>query len=185
MSDGPHRSLPLRRHWQDFAQSAAQAAFSPAEVCDRLPQAVTRDILDAPIRAVQAVMGEASLFPEIRIDQLEALRAGCRGSEPANRLIDAAIDAVRNGQTGEAGARAALQNALEDTVRSALRSIEEHYHREAGPRSAGFTRARLDAARQQLDCAALARELLAPGKLPGRRSLGPTRHTGIDEGPRL
>jgi hypothetical protein len=185
MSDGPHRSLPLRRHWQDFAQSAAQAAFGAEEVCARLPQAVTRDVLDAPIREVQAIMSEASLFPEIRVDQLEALRGSCRGSEPAYRLIDCAIDAVRSGLAGDAGAQAALAHAIDDTVRSAFLSIEEHWHRNASAGSARFTRTRIDEARRQFDGGALARELLAPGKLPGRRSLTPPRHTGIDEGPRL
>ena len=116
-------------------------------------------------------MGGGSLFPELRIEQFEALRQACRGSAPANLAIDCAIEAARNGLTGDAGAQAALRNAIEDTTRSALRGMEEHYEREASSRSAGYLRTRLDAARQQLDCSALAREILSSAKPPSQRSV--------------
>jgi hypothetical protein len=52
MSDGPHRSLPMRRHWKDLAERAAKAAFSPDQVCEALPLALKCDILEAPIEAM-------------------------------------------------------------------------------------------------------------------------------------
>jgi hypothetical protein len=166
MSDGPHRSLPMRRHWQDFAERAAKAAFSPDQVCEALPNALKREILDAPIKQLRDIMGGDSLFPEMRIEQLEALRQSYCGSASATRAIDCAIEAVANGLIGEAGTQAVLQNALEDTSRTALRGIEEHYQREAGSRSAGYVRTRLDTARQQINCGAIARELLSSEKPP-------------------
>lgn len=185
MSDGPHRSLPMRRHWKDLAQRAAKSAFAPEEVCEALPYALKRDILEAPIKDIRDIMEGGSLFPELRIEQLEALRETCRGSAPANLAIDCAIEAATNGFTGEAGTETALRNALEDTTRSALRGMEEHYEREASSRSAGYLRTRLDAARQQLDCGALAREILSSERPPSRRSVTLPRHSGVDEGPPL
>ena len=185
MSDGPHRSLPMRPHWKDLAQRAAKSAFAPKEVCEALPYALKRDILEAPIKQIRDIMVGGSLFPELRIEQLEALRETCRGSAPANLAIDCAIEAARNALTGEAGTEAALRSALEDTTQSALRGMEEHYEREASSRSAGYLRTRLDAARQQLDCGALAREILSSAKPPSRRSATLPRHTGVDEGPPL
>ncbi|ABA03530.1 conserved hypothetical protein [Nitrobacter winogradskyi Nb-255] len=185
MSDGPHRSLPLRPHWKVLAQRAAKAAHSPAEVCEALPYALKRDILEGPLKAVRDIMGGDSLFPSMRIEQLEALRASCPGSAAATQLIDCAIVAVQNGKVGDPGAQAAVQMALEGTMHSALRSIDEHYQREAGSRSSGYVRERLDAARETVDCGALARELLTPGKPPKRRSVNLRRHTGLDEGPAL
>jgi len=185
MSDGPHRSLPMRRHWKDLAQRAAKSAFAPEEVCGAMPYAVKRDILEAPIKDIRGIMNGGSLFPELRVEQLEALRETCRGSAPANLAIDCAIEAAINGLTGEAGTEAALRNALEDTTRSALRGMEEHYEREASSRSAGYLRTRLDAARQQLDCGALAREILSSEKPPSPRSVTLPRHSGVDEGPPL
>jgi hypothetical protein len=144
-----------------------------------------RDILEAPIKGIQGIMGGSFLFAELRIEQLEALRETCRGSAPANLTIDCAIEAARNGLTGEAGTEAALRNALQDTTRSALRGMEEHYEREASSRSAGYLRTRLDSARQQLDCGAIAREILSAEKPLTPRSVTLTRQTGVDDGPPL
>lgn len=185
MSDGPHRSLPMRSHWKDVAQRAAQAAFSPEQVCEALPYALKRDILEAPIKAVRDIMNGDSLFPQLRIEQLEGLRDSCRGSAQGNALVDCAVEAVRDGLTGDAATEMALRNTLEDGTRCAVRSIEEHYEREASSCSAGFLRERLDAARQKLDCAAVARELLSPERPPAKRSITLPRRTGVDEGPTL
>ena len=184
MSDGPHRSLPLRRHWQAFAERSAKAAFSPAEVCEALPHALKKDILEAPLREVRDIMKSDTLFPDMRIERLERLRLSHRGAA-ASHLIDAAIAAAADDLTGQAGTEAAVKAALEGIARDALRGIEEHYQREANFRSARFVRDRMDAARQQHDCAALARELLSAEKPPSRRSVGLPRHSGVDEGPPL
>jgi hypothetical protein len=185
MSDGPHRSLPMRPHWRHLGQRAAQSAFSPDQVCEALPYALKRDILEAPIKGVRDIMSGDSLLPELRVEELEALRGSCRGSAPANLLIDCAVDAARNGLSRDAGTEAAVQNALQDTTRSALRGIEEHYEREASSRGAEYVRNRLDAALQRLDCSALAHELLSSEQPPARRSVTLPRHTGLDEGPAL
>lgn len=185
MSDGPHRSLPMRRHWKDFAERCAKAAFSPDGVSEALPHALKKEILEAPIKEIRDIMGGGSLFPEMLIERLEALRQTHRGSAPATHVIDCAVEAAAGGLTGESGTEAALVSALQDTTRDAIRGIEEHYQREANPRSAGYVRTRLDAARQQLDSGALARELLSPEKPPSARSITLPRHTGVDEGPPL
>lgn len=184
MSDGPHRSLPLRRHWKEFAKRCATAAFSPAEVCEALPHALLKDILEAPITKVRDIMESDILFSDMRIEQLERLRLSNR-SAAGSHLIDAAITAIADDRKGQAGIEAALEAAFEGVGRAAFRSIEEHYMRKAGSRSAGFVRARMDAARQQHDLAALAREVLSAEKPPSRRSVSLPRHLGVDEGPPL
>jgi hypothetical protein len=175
----------MRPHWKELAQRAAKASFSPDDVRKALPYALKRDILDAPIKAVRDIMGGDSLFPALRIEQLEALRSSCRGSTPANLFIDCAVEAVHNGSIADAGTQEALRNTLEDITRTSVRGIEEHHQREAGAASAGYVRDRLDAARLQLDCDAIARELLSSEKPPSRRSVSLPRQTGVDEGPSL
>jgi hypothetical protein len=184
MSDGPHRSLPMRRHWKDLAERSAKAAFSPDQVSEALPHALKKEILAAPIKEIRDIMGSDTLFSELRIERLDALRQTHR-SAAATHVIDCAIAAAASGLTGEAGTHAALQNALQDTTRNALRGIEEHYQREASSRSAGYVRTRLDAARQQLDCGALAQQLMASGTPPSPRSITLPRQSGVDEGPPL
>lgn len=185
MSDGPHRSLNMRPHWKTSAQRAANLAHAPAEVGEAMAHALKRDILEAPIARVREIMSSDTLFADMRVDQLEALRQRHPGSAATNSLIDCAIEAVRNGTTGDAGTGKALQAALEDNARAAMRSIDEHYQREADARASRTVRTRLDAAFKQLDCDAIARDLLAPARVPSRRSVTLPRQTGLDEGPPL
>lgn len=185
MSDGPHRSLPLRLHWKRLARRAAKAAHSPDEVAEALPFALKCELLQAPLKAINEVMCRDTLFHTIRIEQLEALRVQHPGSAPANLTIDCALAAIASGLTGEAGAHAAVSAALADTMHSALRAVEEHYQREASPRSGNYVRQRLDAARHQVDCGAIARELLSSGVPPRQRAVTLRTRKGVDEGPPL
>jgi len=187
MSDGPHRSLPMRRHWKILAERAAKAAFSIDQVCEALPYALKKDFREAPLRIIREILGageQNSLFGEDKVAQLDAVRRACRGSAAANCLIDSAIEAVGNGLSGETAFVSTVANALADHTRGALRSTEEHYQRAAGGHSAQFIRERLTGARRQCDFKSLAVELTGSGKSLRKSSHLP-RHTGIDEGPPL
>jgi hypothetical protein len=185
MSDGPHRSLPMRRHWKDTAERAARPVHSSAEVCNALTHALKRDILEAPIEKMRDILNsrKPDLFHIHQLEQLEQLRSTCRGSAAANLSIECAIEAVQGGLKGQAAVESTLRNALEETMRSAFRGMNDHYQREATPKETHNLRARLDAARHKLDCGAVANELLSPTKPPSPRSLKLLRHTGLDEGP--
>jgi hypothetical protein len=185
MSDGPHRSLPLRPHWKTFARRAANAAHTADEVQESLAHALKRDILKAPIKSIRDIMGGDSLFPAMKIEQLEALRPSCSGSAPANSAIDCAIAAASNGITGDAGTQTAIQLALEDTLQSHVRSIEEHYQREASPQGRNFMQSRLEAITGHFDCGVLAREILSSEKPPAHHTVKLTTRSGLDQGPAL
>lgn len=187
MSDGPHRSLPMRRHWRDLAERAAKAAYSADEVCKALPSTLKNDLREAPLEAVHDILGggkQASLFQNEQIEQLEAIRKICRGSVVSNILIDCAVEAVGDGLTGDSAFLAALANTCEDHARGQFRSVEEHYQREASQHSARYVRDRLDAARRQCDFKTVASEIASSAK-PPRESLRMPRHTGVDDGPAL
>ncbi|MDF1600934.1 hypothetical protein PZ895_14320 [Mesorhizobium sp. YIM 152430] len=185
MSDGPHRSLNMRPHWKLSAQRAANLAHTAEEVCEAMTFALKKDILEAPIAAVREIMNSDTLFTDMRLDQLEALRARSPRSAATNTLIDCAVEAAATGIKGEAGTAAAVAAALEEIARPAMRGIDEHYQREAGARASRSVRARLDEAHNKLDCAGIARELLSPARPPSRRSIRTPRRTGLGEGPRL
>ena len=185
MSDGPHRSLNMRPHWKAPAQRAANLAHTPAEIREAMAHALKKDILEAPIARVREIMNSDTLFPDLRAEQLAALRAHHPGSTAASGLIDCAIEAVLGGSIGDVGTERALQAALEDNARAAMRSIDEHYQREAGARASRTVRMRLDDTFRHLDCGAIARELLAPARPPSRRSVTLPRQTGLDQGPPL
>jgi hypothetical protein len=187
MSDGPHRSLPLKPAWKVLAERAAKAAYSADEVCEALPRALKREFREAPIADVRSILGaggQGSLFTNDIVEQLETARGSCRGSSAGSALIDCAIEAASDGLRGDAAMKAATERALDACSQSSFRSVEEHYQREAGDRNARFVRGRLDTARGQCDFGSLAGELLAPPKQKGRNDNLP-KQSGIDDGPEI
>jgi len=185
MSDGPHRSLPMRRHWKDTAERATKLIFSVSEICEALAFALKRDIFESPVEKLREILDSRrpDLFQTRQLEQLEMLRSECRGSAPANVAIDCAIEAVQSGLRGSTAVQSTLRSALEDIMRSAFRGMSEHYLREATPKETMNLRTRLVAVRGKIDCGAIASEILSSQKPPSRRSLQLPRHTGLDEGP--
>lgn len=185
MSDGPHKSLPLRRHWKKFAERAATPSFSPSEVAAALPNALLNDFREAPMAQVFNIFlgdGQISLFHEDCADLLEAVRSCCRGAV-GNILIDCAIEANVDGLTGDLACKTALENALEAYARGTCRSIEEHYKRKES-RSVANVRDRLKGACSQISFATLASEMMSD-KTDRTGQFHLIKRTGIDEGPQL
>ena len=187
MSDGPHRSLPMQRHWRNLAERAAKSAFSPDQVCEALPTVLKADFRGVPLDVVRDILGggkHSTLFPDDKVVQLESVRRICPGSAAGGALINCAIDAVTKGLTGDGAFLSALENAFDDHARAGFRSVEEHYQREGSQRGARFARQRLDEARRQCNLKSLAQEFVAADKRPSNTIRLP-QHTGIDEGPQL
>ncbi len=190
MSDGPHRSLPLKNHWKDVAERASKPAYVASEVAEAFARAVALEMADAPIDTVRRLLGaggEGSLFAgdrEALADQLERARAQCRGSAAGNALLDGAVQAVLEAAVGDAAFERAVEHCAEKIVESHNRSIEEHYQRKAGDRSARFMRDRLREATAICQSAVIAREIACSGTLPNRPPRL-DRHTGVDQGPQL
>lgn len=186
MSDGPHRSLPLRQHWRKFAERAATPSFSLNEVAEALPIALLKDFREVPVQQISAILlgdRQISLFPQNRTGLLEAVRGVCRGSTPGTILIDCAIEASANGLTGRSALHTALENAFQAHVRGVCHSIEEHYYRKDPPNAINI-RARLKAACRQVSYATLASEMVS-GKPGNIGKFHPEKRMGIDEGPQL
>jgi hypothetical protein len=185
MSDGPLKSMKMRRHWRPFADRVENPACPLKEVCEALEHAIKRDFAEAPVEQVKNILGggheQASLFPQERIAQLEKLRRECPGSAAAKALIDCAVEAVTDGRGGEAAIKDALKNASDSYTRDYFRGVEEHCQRE-GADSADLIRDRLHATRQACDYDGIASDL-ASGEKPSGKSSGVEKHSGIDEGP--
>jgi hypothetical protein len=43
MSDGPHKSLPMRPGWKKVAECASKEAFTSNEVCEAINAAIAQD----------------------------------------------------------------------------------------------------------------------------------------------
>lgn len=186
MSDGPHRSLPMRRHWRDLAERAATPAYIIEQVSEAIPVALMRDFQEVPLSQIREILvgsAQTSLVNEDKFGQLEAVRRTCRGSAAANVLIDCGIEAIGKSTWGGTAFKLALTEALASHLRAVNRQIEEHCRR-IQPSSTANIRERLQNARSLCEFRAIASGLMSeePGK---GRDLKLQKRTGVDEGPRL
>lgn len=159
--------------------------FTAGQVGEAVPYVLRKDFREVPLDAAREILGggnQGSLFPNDRMEQLEAARESCRGSAAGNTFFDCVVESVATGLTGDAACKSALENALKEHTRNNFRSVEEHYQREAGE-SAGQVRDRLDAARTQYDFGAIASDLLSPSNRKSTARL--PKKNDVDEGPPL
>ena len=188
MSDGPHRSLPMRGGWRRVAARAANPAF----VCEEISSAII-PALEQDCRAEMesgliddicdlAREQESSLFREDIRHQLEGLRraAGCGIGRV---FLDNVIQLSAVGAAELDVLARAMTAALIDRAARGARQVEEHYCRNSTMSRAIDTRSRIDQAISASPIEALARQLL---KMEVRRSERPAlRHQGLDDGVRL
>ena len=187
MSDGPHRSLPMRRPWKTVAECADNAAFEVDEIRDAILPALEndcrelrREFLDE-LRKVCADQ-EASLFKSDMRPVLEALR-GTANAGMERLVLDHAVHAAVNGTSGQGVAEKALGQALKDRGASGIRQVEEHYLRKSSARRAHNVRDRMEQAISGADVGAAARRLLDSGQKDSGPK--PAKRQGLDDGVKL
>jgi len=183
MSDGPHRSLPMRRWWRRLAERADNCAFAVDEVADSLVPALESECFnELPSTFLQHLRGLAaapSLFGPAESPQIHGLSA-----ETQSGFARRVLDHIAVLSPAEAAAtdfpQRALENAIHGEAPRYFRQIEEHYQRSASFSRAQGERARLDEALRRADVGAVARKLLeTAGSRPV--SLVPLK-TGLNEG---
>ena len=75
MSDGPHRSLPMRPSWRKVGERCDKRAYTAEEISHPALERDCRD--DMPpefLRGVRRIVEEPSLFPNDAAQRLETLR---------------------------------------------------------------------------------------------------------------
>lgn len=190
MSDGPHRSLPLRAAWKRVCEVAGNTAHGVEEVAERLVPAIRADIVHeigetfvAQIRKVLTPdLAQPGLFDDAS-ERLAALRRGpC--SIFQSDLLDSVDDAMRDGHSGLTALEAGALTAIEIRVRATINSVVEHYLRRAPHETAAAVGRRLaaglQAAKAEVD--ALASSLSA-GRLV--RAAAAPSHRDLEDGPTL
>jgi hypothetical protein len=191
MSDGPHKSLPMRRPWKRVCEIADNAAHALEEVIERIPAALSADargelsdgFLSRMRRALALDPAQPRLFDDVR-QALAAVRTRARSTMEAD-LADAVIDAIRDGFSGLGALRRGIATALHERGQAAIRAVEEHYLMESPQSRAAHVRSRLQAA---LAAAAGGVASLADGLVDGAVSLAvapAADRSGLDEGPKL
>jgi hypothetical protein len=185
MSDGPHRSLPMRAGWKRTAERADKPAYSAAEVADAICRAVEDDwraeIPESCTKSLSQILGnqQLSLLDDASAAQFAAVRRSLSGwGSLGGVLIDCAEEAAARGKFGEDALRDAVRNALADRVLRNVKQVEEHYHRNSPQRGINI-RERLDEAVTGVSFDTITRRVLQVGDRPeGHRR----KQQGLDDG---
>jgi hypothetical protein len=184
MSDGPHRSLPMRRRWKRLAEYADNETFERDEIRDAVVPALeydcrgemSRDFLDALCRACDDQQN--SLFGN-NTQPLESLRAAA-GSGIGRVVLDYAIQAAARGEAGANISEKAMTQALVDRAARGARQVEEHYYRKSTKTRAGKVRERIEQGISGADIGGLARKVLKAES--GKSASEPAKRQGLDDG---
>src|SRR3989442_9513982 len=111
MSDGPHRSLPMKRRWQYVAERADKRAYTTGEISEVIAPALEQDCRDemSPefLGSLRRVVEEPSLFRDDVAARLEALRPQAGSS--LGRVV---LDNVALLSAAEADGLRLMQEAL-------------------------------------------------------------------------
>lgn len=187
MSDGPHRSLPMRQGWKRVAERADNVNFEAEDVTKRIIPALEQDctaemtseFVDDISRICRQL--EGSLFRADLTAEVQALRpkAGCG----IGQVFLDNLERLSNRDTANAAILVdAMKAALDSKGAACARSVEEHYYRKSTEPRARNVRARLEQAVGDAPTHDLARRIL---KLDEGRAERPTLKRGLDEGVRL
>lgn len=190
MSDGPHRSLPMKPKWRSVAERAYNRAFGLDEICTAMMPALASDCHDEiPTRFIDSLRGiceqqESLLFKDDIRAQLEALRPAA-GSGMARHVLENVVRLSKQEEVTVITAMKAIERACTDRLAKSNRQMEEHTLRKSTVSRANDLRNRLEQATANAkdQVAGLARQLL---KLDNNRPARSTsKRDGLDEGPSI
>lgn len=189
MSDGPHRSLPMRKPWRELAKRGDKLAYDSGQVAEAARDALASDFINevsySLVKALKDIFAgrDNSLgLPEIATHQLEEAQSLAAGSVFGMSAVAWSFQLIHEGRFGMDAFHDALGLAAKERGLANTRSVEEHYVRESNQRRASSVSARLQDAIAGLPETELGAMLVAPQPA---RSRGSQKRTGINDGVRL
>ena len=186
MSDGPHKSLRMRRPWRRVAECADNRSSTSDEIRERVVLAVEHDcraeVRPEFVAQLRGVVEEPSLFKESTVIRIGELRpVASPGLERS--FLDCLEHLSAADQTGLATLQDALTTALQNNVNRRARQVEEHYLRESTLPRASNLRERLDSVIGISDLADIATRFLS---VHSKSAAGdPLKKTGLDDGVKI
>lgn len=184
MSDGPHRSLPMKSAWKGLAMRADNANFSQEDVSDAMHRAVRGDFRNEvsaqQITALNRIFNssQGSLpIPEMALQSLKEVEHLSRGSVFGTNLHMWAVHMAESGRMDRAALHEAVGNAALERVYGGVRHVTEHYLRKSSLGRADKVAGRLEGTAASLSSAQLGDHLLNP-QPRGRR----LNHADLDDG---
>lgn len=186
MSDGPHKSLPMKPKWRNVAERAYNRAFGIDEIGTAMLPALARDCHDemSP-RFIEGLRDlceqhEPHLFIDDVSDRVRDLRRDA-GNGIGRRVLEYFERfAVKERVTVDTAVKA-LECAGTERLAKSNRQIEEHTLRKVTVSRANDVRSRLEQATATTPLASLARQVLKLDDMGTARSSA--KRDGLDEGP--
>jgi hypothetical protein len=181
MSDGPHRSLPMRPWWKQAALRADKSAFDVSECTEAIEVALEREFTEelrpSFLKGLKDAHEEPGLFSPTESIFLQQLSP----ETPLERRVLDNVAVLSPEEMAKADAFiAAVANAMRNEAPRFNKQIEEHYRRKSDSGHARRERERLDEATARADVERLARRLLRPDG--PRTASALKKKTGLDDG---
>lgn len=186
MSDGPHRSLPMRKPWKELAKRGDQSTYDSGQVAEAAASALASDFknevswtLINALKSIFAGLDNSLMIPEIAIQQFCDLRSLAAGSVFGSNAVEWSIQLVNEGRFDSNAVYDAIGLAAKARGFANARSIQEHVLRKTNQHRAEGVAARLNSAINGLSEAKLGAILLDRQPARKRRL---KKSTSLDEG---
>ncbi|MBK9440986.1 MAG: hypothetical protein IPN53_06545 [Comamonadaceae bacterium] len=186
MSDGPHRSLPMRKPWRELAKCGDQGTYDAEQVIEAAAGALASDfknevkwsLIDA-LKSIFTGRDNSLGLPEIALQELEDAKVLAAGSVFGMNAVAWSIELITEGRFGLDAFYDAIGLAAKMRGFANVRSVEEHYLRESNQRRSENVSKRLHAAISSLSEGRLGSMLAGPELAKTQR---PKKKTHLDEG---
>lgn len=185
MSDGPHRSLRMKRGWRRVAERTDNDAFGIDEISNAVFSALEHDCRDEMSREfidhIRRIIEEQEmlLIKDDAKERIETLGAEA-GYGIGQKLIENLVRITSDREPDLHHLIHAMTAALADRAVKCSRQVEEHYLRRSTATRANNVRARVEQGIARADLDILARNVLnIKSSGPGRPSL---KRDGLDDG---
>ena len=134
------------------------------------------------VNRVRAVLsnGQAGLFGNQHVQDLEALRADTFGDTLTYMFLDYAVQAAENGTWGEAPLLQLARDVAAEAAARGLRQVQEHLLRESPRGGISHVKERNQEVLGSLDFEAIACQFHGVGTSERPKVI--TKHSGLDEG---
>lgn len=169
MSDGPHRSLPMRKAWRELAKRGDQDTYDAEQVAEAAAGALASDftnevkwsLIDA-LKATFTGRDNSLGILEIALQELEATKSLAAGSVFGMNAVAWSIELITEGRFGLDAFHEAIGLAAKERGFANIRSVEEHYLRQATQRRSSNVGKRLHSAIASLSESKLGSMLVTP-----------------------
>jgi hypothetical protein len=187
MSDGPHKSLNMRRAWKRLAKVLDNPNSSDDGIRECLEDAHAKDWrkenVEPTLKQIVRILDDdqASMFKEITLEKLDELRTKAGGSPMAMLLIDCVSDEVSKESVSTDTVRKGLESTLMERNARHAREMEEHYRRQSTDWRARRLTNRFSEFATEENFSGYARRLRGE-EVSASTHHAPSKRTGIDDG---